>query len=155
MAGTSLQRVKDADSALGLAASYVVAHAPFGSYRADRLIGALSGQVRRHHYVFAVRDGVVVGYAGWALCPHDVAEDWLTNNKAPRPEQCLAGDVIVLMVMVAADREALRRITAHLRQAYGGKTYMAQRPTRAGGFLRKGRVGQARRASGEDLMPRP
>lgn len=146
MAETSLQRLKDADSAIGLAASYIVAHPPFGAYRADRLIGAISGQVRRNHYVLAVRDGLIVGYAGWALCTFEVAREWLENNKAPTSEQCSQGDVLVMMIMIAADREALRRIMSHIRQAYAGRTYMAQRPSKAGSALRKGRVRRAPRS---------
>ncbi|MGF9761540.1 hypothetical protein AAII07_40745 [Microvirga sp. 0TCS3.31] len=70
----SVQQVQDANAALGIAATYAASHPPFGSYRADKLVGSLAGQVRRGHYLFAVRDGIMVGYAGWALCQPDIAQ---------------------------------------------------------------------------------
>ncbi len=137
----SIQQVPDVDAATGLAVTYVAAHAPFSAYRADKLVGSIAGQIRRRHYAFAVRDGVVVGYIGWALCTPAIARKWLENNEAPTFEQCSQGDVLVVMVVIAEDRRAIYRLHAYIRKRYTGHAYMALRPARAERPVRRGRMG--------------
>lgn len=136
----SIQQVPDVDAATGLAVTYVAAHDPFGAYRADRLVGAVAGQVRRRHYAFAVRDGVAVGYAGWALCTPEIAKRWLESNEMPTSEQCSQGDVLVVTMVVADDPQALRRLHAYLRKRYKGLPYMGLRASKAGRSIRRGRM---------------
>jgi hemolysin-activating ACP:hemolysin acyltransferase len=121
----SIQQIADANTALGLAAAYVVAHPPFGSYRADKLIGSIAGQVQRRHYAFAVRDGSIVGYLGWALCQQDVADARVEQGHAPTSEQCRQGDVVVIVIAIADDKTALRQLVAYARKLHAGKVYVA------------------------------
>lgn len=81
MTNVSVQQMRDANMALGAAAAYVASHPPFGSYRADMLLGSIMGQIRRRHYAFAMRNGVIVGYVGWALCQSHIAEAWVETAR--------------------------------------------------------------------------
>jgi hemolysin-activating ACP:hemolysin acyltransferase len=134
----SIQRVADLNSAIGLASTYVAAHSPFGSYRADKLIGSIAGQIRRQHYAFAARDGKIVGYFGWALCSPDIAQAWLKHGQAPTYEQSNQGDVVVVIVAIADDTLVLRQLVAHLRGNYRGKIYMGRRAGRVDNAIRSG-----------------
>ncbi|WP_201864377.1 hypothetical protein [Microvirga soli] len=136
----SVQQLNDPDRALGLAAAYVAAHPPFGSFRADKLVGSIVGQIQRRHYAFAVRDKAVVGYIGWALCTPDVAEAWIGGGQAPRPEQYNQGDVVVQIIFIAEDPAALRQLVAHMRSLYKGKEYIGNRVMRENNFIKRGRL---------------
>jgi hemolysin-activating ACP:hemolysin acyltransferase len=123
----SVQQLNDPDKALGLAAAYVAAHSPFGSYRADRLVGSIAGQIRRRHYVFAVRDKVIVGYVGWALCEPHIAKKWIEEGRVPSSEQYDQGNVVVPIIVISEDPSALRQLAATMRKTYEGRIYMARR----------------------------
>lgn len=134
----SVQQVADPDKALGLAAAYVAAHPPFGSYRADKLLGSIVGQVRRRHYAFAVRDKAIIGYVGWALCTPDVAKAWVEEGRVPSSEQYDGGEVFVPIIVIAEDQAALRHLSMHMRQKYKGKTYTGRRLSREVKAVRNG-----------------
>lgn len=136
----SIQQVADLNTALGLATAYVVAHPPFGAYRADKLVGSIAGQLQRRHYAFAVRNGAIVGYLGWALCQPDVAEAWLEHGRTPSFDQCGSGEVLVLVMVVADDPAALRQLVAHVRKHHAGKTYMGRRISRGVNPIRRGSI---------------
>ena len=153
MTAISVQQVRDADSDIGLAVTYVTAHEPFGAFRADRLVGSIVGQVRRGHYAFAVWEGVIVGYVGWALCTPEIARNWMENGEPPTAEQCNGGDVVVVIVFVADDRQGVRQLVALLRKLHGGLPYMGRRATRTARAIRTGRIGRAGKARGVFVEP--
>ena len=136
----SIHQVADLNSAIGLASTYVAAHSPFGSYRADKLIGSIAGQIRRQHYAFAVLNGKIVGYFGWALCSPDIAQAWLEHGQAPTFEQSIRGDVVVMIAAIADDTSALRQLVAHVRGKYKGRTYMGRRAGREDNAIRSGHL---------------
>lgn len=138
-----VQQVQNADIALGFAVAYVAAHQPFGSYRADRLVSSVAGQIQRRHYAFALRDGVIVGYIGWALCTSEIARNWLQGGEAPSLEKSLHGDVLVPTIVIAEDRQALRQLTIFIRRVHGGRPYMGRRALRDENAIRQGRIGRA------------
>jgi hemolysin-activating ACP:hemolysin acyltransferase len=140
MSAISITQLSDSNAATGLAAAYLAATSTFGAYRADRLIGSILGQIERRHYAFAVRDNRIVGYAGWALCAARVAEAWLRDGKAPSADQCREGDVLVLVLFAAEDRQVSIRLTRYLRDLYAGKEFMARRASSLGGHIQRGRV---------------
>jgi hemolysin-activating ACP:hemolysin acyltransferase len=142
--GMSVQQVRDANAALGVAATYVASHPPFGSYRTDKLVGSLAGQIRRGHYAFAVRDGIIVGYVGWALCQPDIAKAWIEHGQTPTFEQNREGDVVVPIIVIADDRSVLRQLAAYMRRQHGGKPYMGRRVLREVNAVRAGRLGKER-----------
>jgi len=138
--GISVQQLRDTNAALGIAATYVASHPPFGSYRADKLVGSLAGQIRRNHYAFAVRDGIIVGYVGWALCRPDVAQAWIEQGRTPTFEQSHEGNVVVPIIVVADERSAVRHMAAYMRKQHGGKLYMGRRVLRDANAVRAGRI---------------
>ncbi|MGO4387072.1 hypothetical protein AB4Y85_06005 [Microvirga sp. 2YAF29] len=140
MTGISIEQVRDVNAAIGFAVTYVAAHQPFGAYRADKLIGSIVGQIHRGHYAFAVENGVIVGFIGWALCSPDIARAWIEEGQAPRSEQCLAGDVAVPVFIVSNQKPALRALVKYARELYRGKRYLARRASRNERAVRKGTV---------------
>lgn len=140
MTDVTVQQMRDANMALGAAVACVASHPPFGSYRTDLLVGSIMGQIRRRHYAFAVRNGVIVGYVGWALCQPLVAEAWIAEGQTPTFAQCGEGDVVVPIIAIADDRSALRQLVSHMRKLHGGKIYMGRRASREGKAVRSGRI---------------
>ena len=144
MNNISVQQMRDANMAMGAAVTFAASHHPFGSYRADTLVGSILGQIRRRHYGFAVQNGIIVGYVGWALCQPHVAMAWIENGQTPTFEQCGEGDVVVPIIAIADHRSALRELVSHMRNLYGGKIYMGRRALREGNAVRSGRIGAKR-----------
>jgi hemolysin-activating ACP:hemolysin acyltransferase len=130
----------DRNAAIGLAVSFVAAKGPFASYPASRLVSSIVGQIERRHYAFAVHEGRVVGYIGWALCTSTVAEAWLAEGRTPTSEQCRNGEVMVPIIVVTEDSLALRPLIAVLSNLYPGLSYVARRILPTGGSTRRGRI---------------
>ncbi|WP_243369772.1 hypothetical protein [Microvirga solisilvae] len=137
----SVEQIPDQNAALGLAARYAAARQPFGSYRADRLIGSIAGQVQRGHYGFAIRAGIIAGYVGWALCEPATAREWIEGGRVPTPDQCNQGDMVVVLMVIADDPQVLRRLHAYLRTNNPGRDYIGRRAQRPGDPVRRGRIG--------------
>src|ERR1700690_1823153 len=89
--------------------------APFGTYAS-----VLRGQIAREHYVFAVRNKLVVGYVGWALCNEDVALAWTQRRHAPKYAECLSGDCWVGLTYYATSRHATFAMMGHIKRRYPG-----------------------------------
>jgi hemolysin-activating ACP:hemolysin acyltransferase len=130
----------DRNAAIGLAVCFVASKGPFASYPASRLVSSIVGQIERRHYAFAVHEGRVVGYIGWALCTNTVAEAWLAEGRTPTSEQCRNGEVVVPIIVVTEDSFALRPLIAFVSNHYPGFTYVARRILPAGGSTRRGRI---------------
>lgn len=131
---------KDPNAAIGLAAAYVAARPPFGTFRADRLMSTIVGQVQRRHYAFAIQEGRVVGYGGWALCTRDVAEAWLAGRQVLASEVCRDGDVVIPVIISTSEPAALRCLTMHVCALYPGRPYMGRRILPSGSRVCRGRI---------------
>ncbi len=98
--------------ALGLAAHFTARNATFGRFPAGDLIRTLNGQIARGHYLFALDDASeparVVGFFGWALYDHDVADAFAATGMPPDPGRGLAsgGDVIWILTAAADSARA-------------------------------------------------
>lgn len=145
---TSIKQIGDTQSAIGLAATYIAAHPPFGAYRADSLIGSVSSQIQRRHYGFAVRDGIILGYIGWALCDPETAQAWIQDGQVPQPEQCIRGDVAVILIVVADERPVVRQLCSYVKRLNPGKPFIGRRALREIKPVREGRLGPLRRSVG-------
>jgi hemolysin-activating ACP:hemolysin acyltransferase len=133
----------DQNVAVGLAVSFIAAKPPFANYPASRLVSSILGQVQRGHFAFAIREGCVVGYIGWALCTNSVVEAWLVGDQTPASEQCRDGEVVVPIIIVAEDSSALRRLVAFVSKLYPGRPYAGRRILTSGGITRRGRLNAA------------
>jgi hemolysin-activating ACP:hemolysin acyltransferase len=127
-------------TALGLAASFLAGIAEFRDEPLGRILPTLAGQVRRQHYILAFRGERLVGYGGWALCEADIARAWAENRGAPTFEQCLAGDVLTMMTVAAADAAAIAAMWRHVRALYPGRAYVGRRRSAKGARVRGGLV---------------
>ncbi len=100
--------------ALGIAANLLRRKPPFSNFNFGRMTAVLIGQIRRGHYLIAFRNGLPVGYIGWAVTPHEIAERWLHEGYTPKYEECISGDCCVLLTVYSESRD----ITMHeIRQA--------------------------------------
>jgi hemolysin-activating ACP:hemolysin acyltransferase len=98
------QRFKDQRHALASATFLLHDTEPFASWPTRLLIRTLVSQIQRNHYVFTFDDENLVGYAGWALCSKDVAEQWLRGDRDPDPEEGQSGDCIYFQCWMAKTR---------------------------------------------------
>jgi hypothetical protein len=117
--------------ALGLAAHYVAKRAPFGDFTAGDLVRTLSGQVERGHYLFALDTGTaparVVGYYGWALYPHAVAERFAMAGAPPPDDPGREGEVVWILTAAAEERAAFFALARAARARYPHHRVMAVR----------------------------
>lgn len=100
------RRFAEPAQALGHAVNLLRSVDPFTSFQFGRLSNVLAGQIRREHYLFTIRDGRPVGYAGWALCDEEVARAWIEERYVPTYEECLDGACVVGITFYARDRAA-------------------------------------------------
>lgn len=106
--------------ALGLACSMVSAHPPFRALQFGDWVAALNGAIKRGHYYFATRKAEICGMIFWAQCSKAVAEDWMYRHIKPSYEQCLSGDCIVIISLVALDKKTLLFLRRIIREKYKG-----------------------------------
>jgi hypothetical protein len=120
--------------ALGVAAHYVGRRAPFGDFTAGDLVRTLSGQVERGHYLLAFDTGTeparVVGYYGWALYPHAVAERFAEFGAPPPDDPGHDGEVVWILTAAAEDRAAFFALAKAARARYPQHRVMAVRHKR-------------------------
>lgn len=121
------RRYPNAVYALGLALSFLAARSPFASYRAGQIVSSVTGQIRRGHYIFAMRGNRVVGYTGWGLCSSDIAERHLRGEYNPTFYDCREGDVVLLMIIASVDSTALRVMMRFMRALYPEHSYAGKR----------------------------
>ena len=117
--------------ALGLASNFIAKRKPFGSFPASDLIRTLSGQIQREHYLFALDTSTdparVVGYFGWALYDHTVAERFATTSIPPADELSNGNDVVWILTAVAENRRAFFTLVKGMRTLYPSYRMMAVR----------------------------
>ncbi|MEO1198100.1 MAG: toxin-activating lysine-acyltransferase [Pseudomonadota bacterium] len=77
-----LAREKTPAAGIGHAAVYLMSDPVFSRLRFGQLTRLLTGQANRGHYLFVMDGPRIVGFAGWALTSHDIAERWLANDLA-------------------------------------------------------------------------
>ena len=107
--------------ALGMAVNLLRFAEPFSGYAFGPFTGNLMGQIKRKHYFFTVSGKQVLGYAGWALCAPEVAEDWLAERRTPRFEDCIDGSVFVGLTWFSARPEVSFFQARRLRQLFPGQ----------------------------------
>jgi hemolysin-activating ACP:hemolysin acyltransferase len=122
--------------ALGLAAHFVAKREPFSNFPASDLIRTLNGQIQREHYLFAfdttTEPARIVGYFGWALYDHTVAERFSTTSIPPSDELSNGNDVVWILTAVAENRQAFFALIKSMRALYPSYRMMAVRH-KAGG----------------------
>ena len=108
------RQVQRPQLALGIAANLLRRKPPFANFNFGRMTAVIMGQIRRGHYLIAFRNGIPVGYIGWAVTSSDVAERWLHESYTPKYEECLTGDCCVLLTVYSEARDITM---AEIRQA--------------------------------------
>ncbi len=114
------RRFKNPVFAFGAAIDLLRSHKPFSEAPLGVYASNLRGQIAREHYVFAVKDGSIIGYVGWALCDERVAKAWTEQRYAPKYKECLSGDCWVGLTYYAKDRHATFALMGHIKRRYPG-----------------------------------
>ena len=127
--GLKALRHNDPFFALGLAVSYLMTKTPFCNLKFGDWSRILTGQINRGHYFFAMQDGRVVGFAGWALSGQEQAEAWLDGQPADLGDG-LAGDCVIINIWEASSdaanafmRTQMRKLCAGQRMLYAKRVY--------------------------------
>lgn len=103
---------------LGIAANLVRRKPPFSNFNFGRMTSVLIGQIRRNHYLIAFRRGTPVGYIGWAVTPHEIAERWLNEGYTPKYNECIDGDSCVLLTVYSEGRDITMNMIRQARIRY-------------------------------------
>ena len=114
------RRFKNPMIAFGAAVDLLRPHKPFSEATFGTYASVLRGQIAREHYVFAVKNKLVVGYVGWALCSEEVARAWTEQRHAPTYAECLSGDCWVGLTYYATSRQVTFALMGHIKRRYPG-----------------------------------
>ena len=98
----------------------------------ERLFWSELGQLDTRHYLVALSDGVVVGYAG--LCDYPDEAFVQTLAVAPTAQRQGVGDRLLLALLAEADRRGQRTVSLEVRADNAG----AERLYTRHGFTRTG-----------------
>lgn len=139
--------------ALGTAVELMFRRRPFADFRFGQVVLMLRGQITRGHYLIAYRDGLPVGYSGWAECSREVAERWLREGYAPTHEECMSGECAMLITVVSSETETTVALIRAMRQRYPNRRVYFKREY-PDGKARKA-VAFNRAADGDDAPPKP
>jgi hypothetical protein len=138
--GLVVKKVRDPWLALGLAAHFVAKREPFSRFPAGELIRTLGAQAQRGHYLFALDASAnparVIGYFGWALYEHELAERFAATGAPPPDELAGSGDVVWMLTAVAEDRRAFFALAKGTRALYPNHRLMAVRHKAGGRTIR-------------------
>lgn len=117
-------------TALGLAVEYLMKKPAFARLPFGHWSRVLTGQIRRGHYVFVVRENQVVGFAGWAAVNEAEAEAWFAGAPHATEVSGDSGDCAVINAWAADAGEAndvlmaeAARRTAEFRMVYAKREY--------------------------------
>ncbi len=120
-------KLADPYKVLGLALSALSKVEPYASYKFGELTGTVMGQIQRGHYVFTLKDRLLVGYGGWALCTPEAARAWLAGRAVPDYQACLDGPNPVLVTFHSKSRAATFKQIRHMRALYPGREIFFRR----------------------------
>lgn len=107
--------------ALGLAMRVLATETGYMNLRLGDGVRLLTGLIERGHYFFAIKDGEIVGFLGWALTDKARGEAWLKGEAELTHEDCLSGDSIIINVWRAASPEAQKFMLEHMRETQADK----------------------------------
>lgn len=105
----------------GMVMDYVARRMPFAGFEAGTLTDALHQQLKSGHNLVAIRRNKVVGYAGWLLTSHEIAEDWLADRAKLVRKQGDEATAAVLTIVIADDDAAIPRLIRGARRLNPGK----------------------------------
>ncbi len=108
-------RFRDPNEALGLAVRLVAARPPFDRLPLGLSAGMLTGLVDRGSYGFARQGSTATGFAAWSFVPEEVAEAYLREQRAVRPEEMGSGTAGVVFVLTSIDRPTTAFLVERLR----------------------------------------
>lgn len=140
IAGLKALRPQNPAHALGLAVNHLMTKTPFRDLKFGAWSRILAGQVNRNHYFFAVENGQIVGFVGWALADRDTAEAWVEGNAEDLGDPT-KGDCLVINVWAADSPRITDFMRAELRKACRDKTAVYARRIFADGSIRPVRLG--------------
>lgn len=120
-------KLRSETAAFARIAMFMARYKPFRDQPAHRLVDTISGAVRRGHYVVGTIEGRLCGCACWGLSSEDVAQRWLAGTYAPRYEETLDGDVVVLIAGAASHPGATRHFYRYMAGLYPGRAYATLR----------------------------
>lgn len=98
------------DATLAAVLTGVSRHPPFLGFSFGLMVHNLTNQLRHGASVLAIRDGQLVGYAGWLRVDQAAADAWQRGLAPIPPENWEGGDAAIVTVTVADERALLAPI---------------------------------------------
>lgn len=116
--GFEVSRPENKVFALGMAVSYLMnkpafAKQPFGIWSK-----VLVGQLNRGHFLFIIKGGQIVGFAGWSVTNKRRAEDWITEKADIPYEESNEGDCFVFNAWAGDSFRAHRFLLDKMRPVF-------------------------------------
>lgn len=62
--------------AFGMVIDFLARSDPFDSFEVDTLANVVINQLKSGHNLAAIKDGTMIGYAGWLLTTEELGEEW-------------------------------------------------------------------------------
>lgn len=106
--------------AFGMAIDFLARSDPFGSFEADTLANVVINQLKSGHNLAAIKDGEMIGYAGWLLTTEELGEEWTEGRAILRPLKNEKANAAALTVFSSGDAGATMRLIRGAREINKG-----------------------------------
>lgn len=123
-----------------MAVAFLMADPAFQELRFGHWARVLAGQIRRGHFLFVTQGSNVVGFAGWALTGHDMAEAWLAGLSELISEDSQDGDFVILNAWKTKTPAAGRFLIDTFRRMFRSKKALYYKRFYADGRKRRVRL---------------
>ena len=114
----AILRPRDEIAALGMALHFLGQREPFASFPAKVLVTTVDGEIRRGHYLMAFDGQRLVGFLGWVMLNHAVAERFARTLVPPAPEEMRGADVVWVLTVCASSRAVLAALVRAARRQH-------------------------------------
>ncbi|MDF1775316.1 MAG: hypothetical protein P1V13_04760 [Rhizobiaceae bacterium] len=98
--------LKASHASLGVILSYLSKREPFSSYSVGALAGAIRLQLETGNHLVALKNEMVVGYAGWMHVTTENAENWLNGDAQLVQTSATQTQAAALTIVVADLKQA-------------------------------------------------
>jgi hypothetical protein len=105
----------------GAVTSFLAAREPFSGFDLGTFTRSIKAQLKARHHLAAVRDGIIVGYAGWLLTTEAMAEAWVAGQGPLLARRGPEARAAVLTTVAAEDPKSIPLLIRGARQLNPGK----------------------------------
>lgn len=112
--------LKPSHASLGLIFNYLSKRKPFADHTAGSLAAAIRVQLETQNHLLALKDDVIVGYAGWVDVTKENADGWLKGESQLVQVASGKTEVAALTIFVADLKEVTPKLIRGARDLNPG-----------------------------------